>query len=52
MRILILPPWLPFPPEFRGGIRIYELIKNLSRNNPAVGINVKDFREHTSQRAE
>ena len=30
MRILILTPWLPYPPEFGGGIRIYELIKNLS----------------------
>jgi len=33
MRILILSPWLPFPPEFGGGIRVYELIKNLARNH-------------------
>lgn len=33
MRILVLSPWLPYPPEFGSSIRTYQLIKNLARHH-------------------
>lgn len=42
MRCLLLSPFVPFPPEDGGRIRIYELLKGLSRRNTVDVLTLSD----------
>ncbi|MEI8354421.1 MAG: glycosyl transferase family 1, partial [Lentisphaerota bacterium] len=44
MNILVLTPYVPYPPSFGGAVRIYHLIRQISRRH---AVHLLTFREET-----
>lgn len=42
MNILVLTPYIPYPPNFGGAVRIYHLIRQLSRHHPVHLLSFRD----------